>query len=168
MKIFDGDAWVKELSRFSFGATSAIITSLAIIVGLGATANPQMSIIGALLVLGIADNISDSLGIHVYRESQFTDHRGNSIHTLSNFLTRLSITMVFVLLVLFLPMQYAVLSSIIIGMALLCFLSYFIALYHHANPLWEIVEHVGVAIVVLLASNLLGHAISAYFKSPIM
>jgi len=160
MKLFDGDSWAQELSRFSFGATSAIITSLALIVGLGGTANPKTGIVGALLVLAVADNISDSLGIHVYRESQFKDHKGNKIYTVSNFLTRFSITMLFVLLVLYLPIQYAVLASIAIGMSLLCLLSYFIAIYHNASPFWEVVEHVSIAVAVLVASNFLGKAIS--------
>ncbi|MFZ2455052.1 MAG: hypothetical protein WAX07_01040 [Candidatus Altiarchaeia archaeon] len=95
----------QDLSRYSFGATSAIITSLALIVGLAGAANPRASIVGALLVLAVADNVSDSLGIHVYRESQFRDHRGNRIYTISNFVTRLCITMLFVALVLFLPIQ---------------------------------------------------------------
>ena len=159
----DKNSFLQDMSKYSFGATSAIITSLAIIVGLGGAANSKMSIVATLMVLAVADNISDSLGIHVYRESQFKDHRGNKIYTLSNFFTRLSITMLFVLLVYFLPMQLAYWSSIIIGMALLCLLSYFIALYHNASPLWEIVEHVGVAVIVLVASNFLGHAIKGMF-----
>ena len=160
----DKKSILQDLSRFSFGATSAIITSLALIVGLDSIgSNPKMSIIGALLALGIADNIADSLGIHVYRESQFCNHRGNKIYTLSNFLTRFSITLIFVLLVYFLPMQLAYWSAIVIGIGLLCLLSYFIALYHNASPLWEIVEHVGVAVIVLVASNFLGHAITGMF-----
>lgn len=154
---------MQDLSKYSFGATSAIITSPALIVGLGGTTNPRSSIIAALLVIAVADNISDSLGIHVYRESQFKDHKGNRIHTLSNFFTRFFITMIFVLLVFFLPMQYAIWSAIIIGMLLLCVLSYFIALYHNASPLWEIIEHISVAIVVLVASDLLGQVIHKLF-----
>ena len=147
------------MSRYSFGATSAILTSLAIIVGLGGAANPKMSIVAALMVLAVADNISDSLGIHVYRESQFKDHRGNRIHTVSNYLARLLITRIFVLLVWFLPMQAALISSLVIGMLLLCILSYFIAIYHNSSPLWEIAEHLGIAVIVLVASSFLGQLI---------
>lgn len=154
---------MQDLSKYSFGATSAIITSLALIVGLSGTANPRSGIIAALLVIAVADNISDSLGIHVYRESQFKDHKGNRVHTLSNFLTRFFITMLFVLLVFFLPMKYAMWSSIIIGIMLLCVLSYFIALYHNASPSREIFEHLSVALVVLVASNFLGQAIHSLF-----
>lgn len=57
-------------TRFSFGATSAIITNLGIITGLDTMTNPKLSIIGALLVIALADNLSDSFGIHIYQESE--------------------------------------------------------------------------------------------------
>jgi vacuolar iron transporter family protein len=155
----------RDLSRYSFGATSAIITSLALIVGLAGVANPRASIVGALLVLAFADNVSDSLGVHVYRESQFKDHIGNKIHTLSNFLTRLCITLLFAGLVLVLPIQYAVISSLAIGIILLSVLSYYIAIYHNASPLREIIEHLGIALIVLAASNFLGSAITKFFSA---
>ena len=59
----------KDPSKFSFGATSSTVTSLGIIFGLLSSGNPQASVIGSLLVIAVADNIADSLGIHIYRES---------------------------------------------------------------------------------------------------
>jgi hypothetical protein len=152
-----------DLSRYSFGATSAIITSLALVVGLDSTANPKMSIVSTLLVIAFADNISDSLGIHVYRESQYPVCKHTEVYTFSNFLTRLAITMLFVFLVLYLPMQIAVPVCMAIGLLLLCLLSYFIAIYHKSNPLWEIFEPVGVAVVVLIASHFLSRLIPKLF-----
>jgi len=55
---------------FNFGATSAVITSLAVIVGLSRTTNFVIGITTALVVIAIADNISGSFGIHVHQESQ--------------------------------------------------------------------------------------------------
>lgn len=84
MKIFSNISFVtQDLSRFSFGITSAIITSLALIVGLDQVSDPKMSIIGALMLLAVADNISDSLGIHIYRESQATGAENNAGFTQS-------------------------------------------------------------------------------------
>jgi vacuolar iron transporter family protein len=156
---------MQDLSKYSFGATSAIITSLALIVGLNKVVNPRASIIGALLVLALADNVSDSLGIHVYRESQFRDHRGNKIHTLSNFLTRMCITLGYAALVLLLPIQIAVIASLAFGFLLLAVLSYYIALHHNADPKKEIIEHIGIAMIVIIASDLLGRAITGFFSA---
>jgi len=72
-----------NLGKYSFGATSAVTTSLAIIAGLGGTINPKISIASTLLVLAIADNISDSLGIHVFQESQCKSPKATMELTLS-------------------------------------------------------------------------------------
>ncbi|MDD5112334.1 MAG: hypothetical protein PHG85_07305 [Candidatus Altiarchaeota archaeon] len=162
----DRPAALESLSKFSFGATSAITTSLALIVGLDSASNPRMSIIGALLVLAVADNISDSLGIHVYRESQCKAASSDTgIHSISNFLTRLAVTLLFALIVLLLPLPYAIASSLILGLLLLSILSYLIALYQKTNPWISICHHIGVAIIVLIASHLLGKAIAGMFAA---
>ncbi|MFZ2455053.1 MAG: hypothetical protein WAX07_01045 [Candidatus Altiarchaeia archaeon] len=57
----------------------------------------------------------------------------------------------------------AVIASLIIGLLLLSGLSYYIALYHNANPAQEIIEHLGIALMVLIASNFLGKAITGFF-----
>jgi len=156
-----------DLSKFSYGITSSVVTSLALIVGLDGITNPKMSIIGALLLIAVADNISDSLGIHIYRESQSSNSKNNiKIYTFSNFLTRLSVTSLFVLLVVFLPIEYAISSSIIIGLSLLSVLSYLIAVNQKANPYSQIFQHVGVAIVVLITSHFVGQTIINIFKKP--
>jgi VIT1/CCC1 family predicted Fe2+/Mn2+ transporter len=154
-----------DLSKFSYGITSSVVTSLALIVGLNEINNPKMSIIGALLAIALADNIADSLGIHVYRESQPSNSKNNNrIYTFSNFLTRLAVTLLFVLLVVFLPLGYAVLSSIVLGISLLTVLSYLIAVNQKTNPYLQIFQHVGVAVVVLVISHFVGQTIINMFK----
>jgi len=156
-----------DLSKFSYGITSSVVTSLALIVGLDGITNPKMSIIGALLLIAVADNISDSLGIHIYRESAHSKTKNNiKVYTFSNFLTRLSITLLFVLLVMFLPIQYAILSSMILGLSLLSVLSYLIAINQKTNPYLQILQHVGVAIVVMITSHFVGQTIINIFKKP--
>lgn len=68
----------QDPNKFSFGATSSTITSLGIIFGLLTSGNPKASVIGSLLVVAVADNIADSLGIHIYRESTATKKREHS------------------------------------------------------------------------------------------
>lgn len=57
-------------SRFSFGSSSAIITNIALTIGLDTTVNAKSAIIGSLLVVALADNISDTLGMHMFQESE--------------------------------------------------------------------------------------------------
>lgn len=152
-----------QLNKFSFGATSAIVTSLAFIVGLFRNANPKPVIIGSLLVIAIADNIADSLGIHIYQESQLLSSKIIRASTFFNFLTRFLVMLIFILLVAFLPMGYAVIFSIVYGISLLSILSYFIAKEQKVNPYRAILQHVVIAVLVVIVSNFLGEWITQIF-----
>jgi VIT1/CCC1 family predicted Fe2+/Mn2+ transporter len=153
-----------NLTKFSFGATSAIVTSLALIVSLSKTANPKLSIIGSLLVIAVADNISDSLGIHVYQESQLLNHKVIRASTFFNFLTRFLVILIFILLVAILPMGYAVIVSIAYGISLLAALSYLIAKGQKVNPYLAILQHLAIAVLVIAVSNFLGEWIMSIFS----
>jgi VIT1/CCC1 family predicted Fe2+/Mn2+ transporter len=150
-------------SKFSFGATSSTVTSLGIIFGLLTSSNPKASVIGALLVIAVADNIADSLGIHIYRESTATNKENTRMFTISNFITRFGITLTFVVLFVFLPTDYAVISCTTIGFAILVFLSYLIGVQHKTNTLREIGIHLGIAIPVIVVSHFLGQLIFSIF-----
>ena len=150
-------------SKFSFGATSSTVTSLGIIFGLLTSSNPKASVIGALLVIAVADNIADSLGIHIYRESTATNKENTRMFTISNFITRFGITLTFVVLFVFLPTDYAAISCTAIGFAILVFLSYLIGVQHKTNTLREIGIHLGIAIPVIVISHFLGQLIFSIF-----
>ena len=148
----------KDPSKFSFGATSSTVTSLGIIFGLITSRNPQASVMGSLLVVAIADNIADSLGIHIYRESA-TKEENTHMFTISNFITRFGITLTFVVLFAFLPIEYATAFCTVIGFGILIFLSYLIGIQRKTSTLREIVIHLGIAIPVIIISHLLGQLI---------
>lgn len=115
-------------------------------------------------MFAVADNISDSLGIHVFQESDFKEPKAIRVSTFSNFLTRLLVTIVFILLVAFLPIGYAVISSIVWGISLLAVLSYFIAKQQRNNPYKAIFQHVAIAVAVIIVSNFLGEWITKIFS----
>jgi VIT1/CCC1 family predicted Fe2+/Mn2+ transporter len=152
-----------QLTRYSFGATSAIVTSLAFIVGLSRNPNPKPTIIGSLLVIAVADNLSDSLGIHVYQESQLLNYKVVRVSTFFNFFTRFLVMLIFMLLVAFLQIHYAVILSIVYGISLLSVMSYFIAREQKVNPYRAILQHVAITAVVVLISNFLGQWIMNIF-----
>jgi hypothetical protein len=79
---------MKKISRIGFGGTAAIVTSMALITGLNAVGTGKSALITALLLAALADNLTDSLSIHIYQESERLDEREAFIGTLSNF-TRL-------------------------------------------------------------------------------
>ena len=153
-----------HLTKFSFGTTSAIVTSLAFIIGLSESINSKLAIITSLLLFAIADNISDSLGLHIFQESDLKKPKVVSVSTFSNFFTRLLVVIIFILLVAFLPIDYAVIVSIIYGISLLSILSYFIAKEQKSNPYLSILGHVAIAILVIVISFFLREWIMNFFK----
>ena len=152
-----------HLTRFSFGATSAIITCLAFVISLSKIDNPNL-IIGSLLVIAIADNISDSLGIHIYQESDLKKSEIVRSSTFFNFLTRFLVILIFILFVKFLPITYAIIFSIVWGLSLLLVLSYLIAKEQNVNPYSAIFWHISIAILVIIASNFLSGWIMSAFS----
>jgi vacuolar iron transporter family protein len=153
----------QDPSKFSFGATSSTVTSLGIIFGLLTSGNPKASVIGSLLVIAVADNIADSLGIHIYRESTATKKENTRMFTIENFLTRFGITFTFVVLFAFLPLDYAATFCVVIGFGILIFLSYLIGVQRKTSTIKEIIIHLGIAIPVIVISHFLGQLIFTVF-----
>jgi hypothetical protein len=153
----------QDPSKFSFGATSSTVTSLGIIFGLLSSGNPQAGVIGSLLVIAVADNIADSLGIHIYRETTATKKENTRMFTIENFLTRFGITITFVILFAFLPLDYAATFCVAIGFGILIFLSYLIGVQRKTSTIKEILIYLGIAISVIVISHFLGQLIFAIF-----
>jgi vacuolar iron transporter family protein len=149
--------------RFIFGATTAVITNMGLITGLFFIPNAKMTIIGSILVIALADNISDSLGIHIFQEAEKLKIKEVWLSTLTNFLTRFLVSMVFVLVISLMPIEEAVVGLVVLGMALLAVISFFVARSQNRNPLFAIAEHIGIAILVILASHWIGEWIAVKF-----
>ena len=147
---------IKHLHKFSLGATSAIITSMGLIAGLATGMGAKTSIITGLLIIAIADNISDSFSIHIYKESEGASRENVLVSTYGNFLVRLFLVATFIAVVLVFPPETAVIASSLWGLGLLTILSYSIAKNKNATVWKEIFWHVSVAILVIIGSKFLG------------
>jgi vacuolar iron transporter family protein len=152
-------------TKFSFGATSAIITNLGIITGMDTLSDPKLSIIAGMLVVALADNIADSFGIHIYQESECIDNKEVWFSTLSNFFTRIFVSLTFIILVSVLPINLAVPCSICWGLALLAAMSYAIAKNRKVNPYSEIFKHIIIAVIVVTLSHFVGRYIISKFNT---
>ncbi len=150
-------------TRFSFGSTSAIITNLALMAGLHSQANAKVSIIGGILVIALADNISDSFGIHIFQESENIETVEVWISTFLNFISRFLISLGFIALILLLPLNIAIISSIVLGLLLLAALSYLIAKNEGGNQYLPVLTHVLTAIFVIVLSNVAGDFLISRF-----
>jgi VIT1/CCC1 family predicted Fe2+/Mn2+ transporter len=152
-------------TRFSFGATSAIITNLGIITGLDSLTHPKLSIIGALLVIALADNLSDSFGIHIYQESEHIGKKEVWLSTLTNFLTRLFVSSTFIIMIIVLPIRLATVCSVIWGLFVLTVMTYTIAKQQKINPFSAIFVHLTIAVIVVVASNFIGAFVITRFQT---
>jgi len=147
------------INKFSIGATAAITTSMGLIAGLTQGDTAKTSIITGLLIIAIADNISDSLGIHIYKESEGASRQDINSYTYGNFIVRLFLSFTFVLIVLLFSSHTALIVSSVWGLVLLAILSYLIAIKKKTNPVREVVWHVVVALMVIVVCKLLGNLI---------
>jgi vacuolar iron transporter family protein len=147
------------INKFSIGATAAITTSMGLIAGLTQGDTAKTSIITGLLIIAIADNISDSLGIHIYKESEGASRQDINSYTYGNFIVRLFLSFTFVLIVLLFSSHTALIVSSVWGLVLLAILSYLIAKKKKTNPVREVVWHVVVALMVIVVCKLLGNLI---------
>jgi len=115
-------------------------------------------------VVALADNIADSFGIHIYQESECVDNKEVWFSTLSNFFTRIFVSLTFIILVAVLPINLAVPCSICWGLALLAMMSYTIAKDRKVKLYSIIFEHIVIAIFVITLSHFIGRYIIGRFK----
>lgn len=141
------------------GATAATITSMGVVAGLQQGDGARAGVVTGLLVVAIADNVSDSLGIHTYKESEGASRQEIRSSTVGNFLTRLVLAVSFVAIVMLSSSHTAFILSSVWGCVLLAVLSYLIAKRRKAQPLREVVRHLMIALLVIASCKLLGNII---------
>jgi VIT1/CCC1 family predicted Fe2+/Mn2+ transporter len=149
---------------FSFGVTSAIITTLGLIMGLYSGTHSRLAVMGGILVIAIADAFSDALGIHVSEESENV-HTEKEIwtSTASTFGFKFIFSMSFLVPVILLPLGTAVAVSIIWGLSILAALSAMMAMSRKEKP-WKVIgEHLLIAVAVIIITNYVGIWISGVF-----
>jgi len=149
---------------FSFGLTTAIITTIGLMVGLNSSTHSVLAVLGGIIVIAIADGMSDALGIHISEESEGS-HSSKDIWeaTIATFLTKIIFTMSFVIPVLLFELSTAMIVSIIWGMLLLIVLSYSISKSRKVNPWKAITEHVIIALIVIVLANYIGQWVALIF-----
>jgi VIT1/CCC1 family predicted Fe2+/Mn2+ transporter len=154
---------LRSLRNYIFGSTAAIITNMSLIVGLGSAKASKGPILGSLLTIALADNISDSLGIHLYKETEGLGQRLSAFATLINFLARLTVCSSFIAIVLVLSTRQAIAAAVVWGLLLLVLLSYLITKSNGTESWPEIGKHVLVAVVVIALSRWVGALIARHF-----
>jgi VIT1/CCC1 family predicted Fe2+/Mn2+ transporter len=149
---------------FSFGLTSGVIATLGLMVGLNASTQSKLAVVGGVLVIALADAMADALGIHVSEES---DHSRSTKEvwesTIATFLAKVFFATTFVVPVLVFELSIAVLVSVIWGLLLIGIFSYYISKKKDSGCWKVIAEHLSLTIAVIIASHAIGVAVRSIF-----
>ena len=150
---------------FSFGLTSGIITTLGLIVGLHSGTHSRIVIIGGIITIAIADAFSDSVGIHISEESE-GKHNSREIweSTISTLLSKFIFSISFVIPILLLSLSTAITISLIWGFSLIGIFSYYTAKLRKSKPWKSILEHLAIALLVIVITHYVGVWISITFN----
>lgn len=141
----------------TFGLTSAVITTLGLIIGLHSGTHSKIVVLAGILTIAFADAFSDALGIHISKEAE-NKHTAKQIWiaTISTFCAKFIFAMTFIIPVVLFALSTAIVISLIWGMLILTILSYVIA-KSQGEPPWKIVgEHLFIAILVIGITHLIG------------
>lgn len=147
-----------------FGATSGVITTLGLIVGLNAGTQSVVAVLGGIFVIAFADAMSDALGIHLAQEA---DPESTTEHiwaaTIWTFFTKLVVALSFAVPLLILPLQLAVAVSVAWGLLGITLLSAYLARSQKIPALPVVTEHVLIAIAVVAISHFIGIWVQSSF-----
>lgn len=149
---------------FSFGLTSGIITTLGLMVGLYSGTHSKPAVIGGILTIAIADAFSDALGIHIAEESE-SRHTPKEIwqSTIATFFSKFLFALTFIIPVLLFELSSAIVISVIWGLSMLSILSFRIAKEQKAKPWKLVMEHLIIALIVIIITHYVGDWISLRF-----
>jgi VIT1/CCC1 family predicted Fe2+/Mn2+ transporter len=158
------------VTGISFGLTTAVITSLGMIVGLHSATSSRLAVVAGLVVMAIADGLSDAVSLHTVEEAEIES--GEAKHTVKEvwlttiftFLSVCGFTLTFVIPFLFAPLKTAVLVAIAWGMVLLIILNFYIAKIRKEKPIKLISEHILLATSVIIVSYFVGNLIAIGFR----
>ena len=141
-----------------FGLTSGIITTLGMIVGLNSSTHSKAVVIGGILIIAIADALSDSLGVHVSEEAE-NQHTTKEIweSTFATFFSKFIFALSFIMPFLLFSLNIAIWVSIAWGLLMIVLFSIYVGKQENNVKTWSVVlEHLVIAILVIVVTNYIG------------
>jgi cation transport ATPase len=161
---------------FSFGATSGVITTLGLMVGLHSGTHSKWAVLGGIITIAIADAFSDALGIHISEESE-NKHTTAEIWmaTVSTFVAKFIVALTFTIPVLLwefsstihIPVvaaEFPIAIVVAIAWGLFLILSVSIRMAHkQGNKISQVVfEHLVIVIIVIAITHYVGHWVAGF------
>ena len=147
-----------------FGLTSGVITTLGLIIGLYSSTNSIKLIIGGIIIIAVADSLSDALGIHIAEESGNKKSEKDIWETtFATLFCKFVFAMSFMIPFLLFDIRASILISIIWGLILISAFSFYIS-KGRVQSGWKIVaEHLAIAILVIISTYYVGIFVRNFF-----
>ena len=149
---------------FSFGLTSGIITTLGLIVGLYSSTSSDIAVIGGILIIAIADAMSDAFGVHISEEAE-NKHTSREVweSTAATFFSKFVFALTFILPILIFSLDTAIIVSVFWGFFLIAIFSFYLAKLQKKNSIKIVTEHLLIAITVVILTYYIGELIAIIF-----
>lgn len=148
-----------------FGLSSAVIATLAIIVGMHAGTDLRHAVISSVLVIAFADSLADSLAVHfAEKEDKSATAREVWLTTVTAFFTKLVFALSFLIPILLFNLHLAIIIDIIYGLIVLAIYSFNLAKTTNKGIFQTISLHILLAIVVIAASHSIGTLIGNLYQ----
>ncbi|GAG17248.1 unnamed protein product, partial [marine sediment metagenome] len=134
-------------------------------VGLNAGTHSKLVVIGGILIIAIADALSDALGIHISEESE-NQHTNREIweSTITTFLSKFIFALTFIIPILLFQLNTAIIISVIWGLSLIVLFSWYIASQQKVKSYKTILEHLILTIAVIIITNYVGKWVATVFS----
>jgi len=147
-----------------FGITSGTITTLGLIAGLHSGTQSKLAILVGIVVLAVADALSDAIGIHISEEAE-DEHTTHELwqSAFFTFISKLCVALSFVIPLELFDFYTAIFASIIWGALLISVFSYLMAKSQKQNPTRVIAEHVIVMLAVVVLAHFIGDIVHELF-----
>ena len=153
-----------KLGKFSFGISSAVLTTLGMIVGLNSATESIIAVIAGIVTVAVADSLSDSMGMYFSKKTE----RGISSATVFKsarnvFLSKFVFALTFIIPFIVFPYFFAIYVCIAWGLVLLAFINIQIAFVQEESISKTVAKNLIIAIFVIFISYFAGKAVSLIF-----
>jgi len=155
---------VNELfGGFSFGISSAVLTTLGVIVGLDSATTSRLAVIGGIAAVAIADSFSDAMGMYAQKKSERNvPSKAALASAVYTFIGKFVFTSSFLLPFLLLPLPSAVAVSLVWGFILLSFVNSQIAFVQGDPLVPTLLKNTLFAAAVIVISYVVGGMLSTW------
>ncbi len=149
------------IGNFSFGISSAVLTTLGMIVGLDSATKSEFAVISGIVSVAIADSFSDAIGMYSSKKSERGVSSSSAFKSAFNvFLGKLVFTLSFIFPFLFFSYNKAIFLSILWGLFLLAVVNMQIAYVNEENSLISVIKNTFIALTIMFLSFIAGMLIS--------